>query len=249
MIKVAGGSFIDGVFLMSKHWIVAGRPGELKVRRYRGSWLSHFFLLNHLKGLWMLLETPEAEKGKPFKMSKEEIVRAIWINLVLPTLLLGRLFEAMVHTPGWAHLLVLVGFFIVNTVVARLTMDPRMFRYHGAEHKVGWAIEKGVPLTLEEVRKMPIIHPRCGTAYITRSLVAIVLLDLVGIVLHLGSWWAIAIVPLSFLLTRLPVFDGLGLIGERLTLLEPGDEELLATIEVGKKIVELEGGLAESDIV
>jgi len=53
---------------------------------------------------------------------------------------------------------------------------------------------------------------------------------------------------LAFVLTRLPVFDGLGLIGERLTLLEPGDEELMAAIEVGKKIVELEGELVESDI-
>jgi CBS domain-containing protein len=34
---------------------------------------------------------------------------------------------------------------------------------HGAEHKVVHAIEKGEELTRENVRRMPRVHPRCGT--------------------------------------------------------------------------------------
>lgn len=34
---------------------------------------------------------------------------------------------------------------------------------HAAEHKVVHAIERGEPLTLEVVRRMPRVHPRCGT--------------------------------------------------------------------------------------
>jgi CBS domain-containing protein len=45
---------------------------------------------------------------------------------------------------------------------------------HAAEHMVVHAIERGEPLTLEVVRRMPRVHPRCGT-----NLVA-------GIVLFLG---------------------------------------------------------------
>lgn len=34
---------------------------------------------------------------------------------------------------------------------------------HGAEHKVVHAIERGEPLTSDIVRRMPRVHPRCGT--------------------------------------------------------------------------------------
>lgn len=36
---------------------------------------------------------------------------------------------------------------------------------HGAEHQVVHAIERGEPLELEVVRRMPRVHPRCGTNY------------------------------------------------------------------------------------
>jgi CBS domain-containing protein len=34
---------------------------------------------------------------------------------------------------------------------------------HAAEHQTVWAIERGLPLTPENVAKMPRAHPRCGT--------------------------------------------------------------------------------------
>lgn len=34
---------------------------------------------------------------------------------------------------------------------------------HAAEHKVVHALERGLPLTLETVSRMPRVHPRCGT--------------------------------------------------------------------------------------
>jgi uncharacterized protein YqhQ len=36
---------------------------------------------------------------------------------------------------------------------------------HAAEHKVVHAIERGEELTLEVVRRMPRVHPRCGTNF------------------------------------------------------------------------------------
>lgn len=35
--------------------------------------------------------------------------------------------------------------------------------YHAAEHQVVHAIERGEPLTVEAVKRMPRVHPRCGT--------------------------------------------------------------------------------------
>ena len=34
---------------------------------------------------------------------------------------------------------------------------------HAAEHQTVWALERGLPLTIENVRSMPRAHPRCGT--------------------------------------------------------------------------------------
>ena len=51
----------------------------------------------------------------------------------------------------------------------------RVYMYHGAEHMAVHAQEKGDPLTIEEIRKYPTAHPRCGTAFLlTIMVIAIV---------------------------------------------------------------------------
>ncbi len=42
----------------------------------------------------------------------------------------------------------------------------RTFMYHGAEHKTIFCYEKGLDLTVENVKKMSRFHPRCGTSFI-----------------------------------------------------------------------------------
>ncbi|MFI3253190.1 MAG: DUF1385 domain-containing protein [Eubacteriales bacterium] len=42
----------------------------------------------------------------------------------------------------------------------------RTFQYHGAEHKTIFCYEKGLPLTLENVKEQPCHHPRCGTSFL-----------------------------------------------------------------------------------
>jgi uncharacterized protein YqhQ len=57
----------------------------------------------------------------------------------------------------------------------------RTFQYHGAEHMTIHALEAGDPLTVEEVRKYPTAHPRCGTEFlVVVILVSIVVFSLVG---------------------------------------------------------------------
>lgn len=41
----------------------------------------------------------------------------------------------------------------------------RTFMYHGAEHKTIFCYEKGLELTVENVRKQIRFHPRCGTSF------------------------------------------------------------------------------------
>jgi uncharacterized protein YqhQ len=42
----------------------------------------------------------------------------------------------------------------------------RVFQYHGAEHKSIYAFEAGEELTIENARRHPRLHPRCGTSFL-----------------------------------------------------------------------------------
>jgi len=42
----------------------------------------------------------------------------------------------------------------------------RVFEYHGAEHKVVFTYEAREPLSVENARKQPRLHPRCGTSFL-----------------------------------------------------------------------------------
>ena len=50
-------------------------------------------------------------------------------------------------------------------VISRLNDIKRVFMYHGAEHKVIYTYEKGLPLTAENARGFSTLHPRCGTNF------------------------------------------------------------------------------------
>lgn len=59
----------------------------------------------------------------------------------------------------------------------------RVFMYHGAEHKTIFAYEKGLELTVENVRTQKRFHPRCGTSFmILMILVSIIISAAVQII-------------------------------------------------------------------
>ncbi|MBR6890022.1 MAG: DUF1385 domain-containing protein [Clostridia bacterium] len=47
----------------------------------------------------------------------------------------------------------------------------RTYMYHGAEHKTIFCYEKGLPLTVENVRPQVRFHPRCGTSFMMLMLI------------------------------------------------------------------------------
>lgn len=62
--------------------------------------------------------------------------------------------------------LIKIGFFVAYIYIISLISDiKRVFQYHGAEHKSIMAYEKGLDLTVENVRDMERLHPRCGTNF------------------------------------------------------------------------------------
>ena len=57
--------------------------------------------------------------------------------------------------------------FVLYVWLVSLMKDiKRVFMYHGAEHKTIFCYEKGLPLTVENVREQKRFHPRCGTSFL-----------------------------------------------------------------------------------
>jgi uncharacterized protein YqhQ len=54
----------------------------------------------------------------------------------------------------------------------------RTFMYHGAEHKTIFCYEKGMPLTVENVKKQSRFHPRCGTSFLILMLLVSIVIGL-----------------------------------------------------------------------
>ena len=78
----------------------------------------------------------------------------------------------------------IVIFLVYLGLVARMKEIKRLFSYHGAEHKTIFCYEKGLPLTVENVRPQSRFHPRCGTSFL---LVVIILGIFVGLLIQVDN--------------------------------------------------------------
>ena len=73
--------------------------------------------------------------------------------------------------------LIRVGLFLgYLALIARMPDIRRVFEYHGAEHMTIHALEHGDPLTVDEIRKYPTAHPRCGTEFLVVVIILSILL-------------------------------------------------------------------------
>ncbi len=64
---------------------------------------------------------------------------------------------------GVVRVAIFLGYLIL---VSRMKDMRRVFAYHGAEHKTIRCYEAKLPLTVENVRPMTRLHPRCGTSFL-----------------------------------------------------------------------------------
>jgi uncharacterized protein YqhQ len=72
--------------------------------------------------------------------------------------------------------------FLVYVVwISKLDDIKRVFQYHGAEHKSIHCYENQLELTVENVKKFPILHARCGTSFLFMvMIISIVVLSFFG---------------------------------------------------------------------
>ena len=79
----------------------------------------------------------------------------------------------------------------------------RTYMYHGAEHKTIFCYEKGLPLTVENVRPQVRFHPRCGTSFMMLMLI-------VGIVVSMFIRVDNLVLRTGLKLLTFPVVVGVG---------------------------------------
>lgn len=133
------------------------------------------------------------------------IALSLFLFLFLPTFIVG-LFPAVKADFYWRTLLEgilkLAIFFIYLILCSKMKDMKRLFAYHGAEHKTIFCYEKGLPLTVENVRPQPRLHPRCGTSFI---FVVIIISIIAGSFIHVSD--TLLRMGLKFLM--LPLIVGL----------------------------------------
>jgi uncharacterized protein YqhQ len=156
--------------------------------------------------------------------------------------------------------LIRMGIFFAYLLLLSVPKDiQRVFRYHGAEHKVVFNYESGQPVTVENAQRFVTFHPRCGTCFLlvilVISMIVYALLPIDGFVPKLLSRIVLLplIVGLSYELIRfaarrqgtlLGMLTRPGLWLQRITTKPPDDTQAAVAIHAlnGAMALEAEQG-------
>ena len=177
------------------------------------------------------------------------IAFSVGLFILLPTLLAGfvsqiiepRILRNLVE--GALRIAIFISYIWLTT---RLKQIQRVWAYHGAEHKTIFCYEKGLPLTVENVKVQSKQHPRCGTSFLF-------IVMIVSILVFSFTSWSNVFVRIGLRLLLLPVvvaisyeiiklagrYDNLltriisapGKALQRLTTREPDEEMIKTAIE------------------
>lgn len=164
--------------------------------------------------------------------------------------------------PGKTAQILLESFFKLALLLGYLgliSMTPfirRVFQYHGAEHKVINAYERGLPLTVENIQAQSRLHYRCGSSFILFTVIVGMFiyflvptdplwLRVVNRILLIPVVLGISfeVLQLTNAVRNVPVLKYLGYPGlwlQLLTTKEPEDDQVEVAILSFEKLLEVE---------
>ena len=151
------------------------------------------------------------------------IALAVGLFFLLPTILTGlttgfiesRLLRNLIE--GIVRILIFLAYIVLTAKVKEI---KRLWMYHGAEHKTIFCYEKGLPLTVENCRVQPRLHPRCGTSFLF-------LVMIVSILVFAVVSWSNVWIRMILRIVLLPVVMG---ISYELIKYAGGHDNILTTI-------------------
>lgn len=219
-------------------------------------------------------EVPKDKNGNPKKTITQKIFKdkaqdvemvlaviisltlTIGIFMVLPSFLTNLLKDRIDSVFGLNLMegILRISIFLIYIVwIAKLDDVKRVFQYHGAEHKSIHCYENGMDLTVENVKKFPVLHPRCGTSFLFMvMIVSILVLSVFG--------WPNPIVRVLTRISMFPIIAGITyeinrligrsdnkisyalsypglMIQKYATVKEPDDSQILVAIESLKAVI------------
>ena len=108
---------------------------------------------------------------------------SVGLFMLLPAFIAG-LIAPWIESAAILNLIegiVKVTVFLLYLIICSKQKDVRrVFSYHGAEHKTIFCYEKGLELTVDNVRLQPMHHPRCGTSFLFLVIVVSILFSSVA---------------------------------------------------------------------
>ncbi|MBR3768448.1 MAG: DUF1385 domain-containing protein [Clostridia bacterium] len=180
------------------------------------------------------------------------------VDLVDEKLLNGAIADFHPFFEGIIKMVIVICYMLA---VSQMNDIKRVFMYHGAEHKSIFCYEKGLELTVENVRVCRRFHPRCGTSFIFIVLITSVIISSVTVLIFpiLNSpdyriiWTLVkifAILPvvtgISYELIKYAgrhdniitkIFSAPGLWMQRITTKEPTDDMIEVAIASIKAVI------------
>ncbi len=274
-VAVRRGGRPDGEIALLKEGLrpIGERYPLLKMKFVRGTVVLFEAMWLGIRALnFSANEAFESQNGKkeeigPLAMAGTLLLAVglgIGLFLVVPLLLtnlLGARYEHMAAnslafnlTDGAFRIGIFLGYV---SAISFMKDIRRVFEYHGAEHKAIAAWEAGVELTVENARRFPKIHPRCGTSF----LLVVIVLSIAVFSFIPAEWplWAkglsrLMLLPviagLSYEFIKLsarkrgrPLFEALILPGlwlQRLTTKEPSDDQIEIALKALTEALALE---------
>ena len=153
---------------------IADRYPILKLPLLRGA-VSLFESL--ILGMKSLSFSAQAAGEEDEQLSDKELIGTIILAIALACVLFlaiptfaAKFFHTLTDDPiilnlaeGFLRLIIFLAYLFA---ISRMKDIQRVFQYHGAEHKTIFCYEADLPLTVENVKKFPRLHPRCGTAFL-----------------------------------------------------------------------------------
>lgn len=155
-------------------------------------------------------------------------------------------------------LLKIIIFLVYIVLVSRTPDIKRVFMYHGAEHKTIFCYEKGLELTVENIKPQGRFHPRCGTSFMVVMLIVGILITFLVQTLFpfvtkiIWLWVAIKILILPIICgvgyevikfcgrhdgVVVKILSAPGLWMQRITTIEPTDDMIEIAIAAVKPVL------------
>jgi len=192
-LNIGGQAVIEGVMIRGRnHYVASVRKNnkiitkKARIRQRKGK----FYRLPVIRGFYNLVDMLligirtlmwsadiASEEGE--KITKKEITFTIAFSFLLAmlffvalpyffTIIMGFKEESSPFLFNFIDGILRIMIFLAYIIGISFLKDVRrLFQYHGAEHMAVHCYENGKKLSVENIRKFPTLHPRCGTSFIT----------------------------------------------------------------------------------